>query len=58
LITSRCLNARRECCCKEFDKALKRLYMKDLFLRLPTATDAKNIVKLHKSVHSVDGWLP
>jgi hypothetical protein len=29
-----------------------------LFLRLPTATDAKNIVKLHKSVHSVDGWLP
>jgi hypothetical protein len=25
------------------------------FLRLPTATDLKNIVKLHKAVHSVDG---
>jgi hypothetical protein len=40
-------------CCKEFDKAIKRVYMKE-FLRLPTATDLKNIVKLNKSVHSVD----
>jgi hypothetical protein len=41
-------------CCKEFDKAMRSIYMKE-FLRLPTATDPKNIVKLHKSVHSVDG---
>jgi hypothetical protein len=27
------------------------------FLRLPTATDLKNIVKLHKSVHIVDGMI-
>jgi hypothetical protein len=31
-------------------------YMKE-FLRLPTATDLKSIVKLHKSVHSVDGMI-
>jgi hypothetical protein len=38
---------------KEFDKAMRSIYMKE-FLRLPTATDLKNIVKLHKSVHSID----
>jgi hypothetical protein len=43
-------------CCKEFDMAMRSLYMKE-FLRLPTATDLKNIVKLHKSVHSVDGMI-
>jgi hypothetical protein len=43
-------------CCKEFDKALKRIHMKE-FLRLPSATDLKSIVKLHKSVHSVNGLL-
>jgi hypothetical protein len=43
-------------CCKEFDKATRTIYMKE-FLRLPTATNLKNIVKLHKSVHSVDGMI-
>jgi hypothetical protein len=44
-------------CCKEFDKAMKRIHME--FLRLPTATDLllENIAKLHQSVHSVDGLL-
>jgi hypothetical protein len=42
-------------CCKEFDKAMKRIYME--FLRVPTATDLKNIVKFHKSIHSVDGMI-
>jgi hypothetical protein len=43
-------------CCKEFDKAMRTIYMKE-FLRLPTATDLKNIVKLHKAVHSLDGMI-
>jgi hypothetical protein len=43
-------------CCKEFDKAMRTICMKE-FLRLPTATDLKNIVKLHKSVHSMDGMI-
>jgi hypothetical protein len=43
-------------CCKEFDKAMRTICMKE-FLRLPTATDLKNIVKLHKAVHSVDGMI-
>jgi hypothetical protein len=43
-------------CCKQFDRAMKRIYMKE-YLRLPTATDLKNIVKLHKSVHSANGSL-
>jgi hypothetical protein len=38
--------------CKEFDKAMRTIYMKE-FLRLPPATDLKNIVKLHKSAHGV-----
>jgi hypothetical protein len=42
--------------CKEFDKAMRSIYMKET-LRLPSATDLKNIVKLHKSVHSVDGMI-
>jgi hypothetical protein len=33
---------------------MKRIYMKE-FLRLPTPTDLKNIVKLHQSAHSVNG---
>jgi hypothetical protein len=33
---------------------MKTIFMKE-FLRLPTAADLKNIVKLHQSVHSVDG---
>jgi hypothetical protein len=28
-------------CCKEFDKAMNRIYME--FLRLPSATDLKNL---------------
>jgi hypothetical protein len=43
-------------CCKEFDKAMRTIYMKE-FLRLPTATDLKSIVKLHKAAHSVDGMI-
>jgi hypothetical protein len=41
-------------CCKEFDKAMRSMYMKE-FLRLPSARDLKNIVKLRKSV---DDWIP
>jgi hypothetical protein len=44
-------------CCKEFDNAMRTIYMKE-FLRLPTATDLKNnIVKLHKAARSVDGMI-
>jgi hypothetical protein len=43
-------------CFKEFDKAMKRIYMKE-FLRLPPAADLKNIVTLHQSVHIVNGLL-
>jgi hypothetical protein len=43
-------------CCKEYDKAMRSIYMKG-FLRLATATDLKKIVKLHKAVHSVDGMI-
>jgi hypothetical protein len=43
-------------CCKEFDKAMRTIYMNE-FLRLPTATDLKNIVKLHKAAHGVDGMI-
>jgi hypothetical protein len=41
-------------CCKEFNNTMRRIYMNE-FLRLPTATDLKNFVKLHKATHSVDG---
>jgi hypothetical protein len=43
-------------CCKEFDKAMRSIYMKE-FLRLPTATDLKNIVKLHKLTTFPQSWL-
>jgi hypothetical protein len=43
-------------CCKEFDNAMRTIYMKE-FLRLPTATDLKNIVKLHKPAHGFDGMI-
>ena len=39
--------------CREFDSAIKQCY-KDEFLCLPTASDIKSIVKLHKSQHSFD----
>ena len=40
--------------CTEFDKVIKELYAKE-YLRLPDEEDLKNIVKLHKAVHKVDG---
>jgi hypothetical protein len=43
-------------CCKEFDNGMRTIYMNE-FLRLPTATDLKNIVKLHKAAHGVDGMI-
>jgi len=43
-------------CCKAFDHAMKAIYMEE-FLRLPTSTDLKKIVKLHRSVHGVDGMI-
>jgi hypothetical protein len=43
-------------CCKEFDKAMRSIYMKE-FLKLSTATDLKSIVNLHKSFHSIDGMI-
>jgi hypothetical protein len=43
-------------CCKEFDEMMRSIYMKE-FLRHPTAADLKNIVKLHKCVHSIDGMI-
>ena len=41
-------------CCREFDKAIVGLYQKE-YLRCPTPEDLKNITKLHKSVHKVEG---
>ena len=41
-------------CCFQFDKIMKMLYAAD-YLRLPDEEDLKNIVKLHKNVHKVDG---
>ena len=41
-------------CCIQFDLAIKKIYQKE-YLRLPTPTDLKNICKLHKAVHGVDG---
>jgi hypothetical protein len=43
-------------CCIEFDKAIKLIYMKE-WLRLPTATDLKSILLLHKTVHGVEGMM-
>jgi hypothetical protein len=39
---------------KEFDKVIAIVY-KEEFLRLPTVEDIKNVVKLHKVKHKVDG---
>ena len=39
--------------CKELDAARKQCYM-DRFLYLPSATDIKSIVMLHKSQHNFD----
>ena len=41
-------------CCRKFDEVVKAVYTKE-YLRLPTPTDVKNITKLHKAVHGVDG---
>ena len=41
-------------CCKNFDKAMMAIYMKE-YLRVPTKADLKAIAQLHKSVHQVDG---
>ncbi|KAG7337910.1 plant transposon protein [Nitzschia inconspicua] len=43
-------------CCVEFDKAIKSIYI-DEWLRLPTAEDLKAILKLHKTVHGVEGMV-
>jgi Plant transposon protein len=40
--------------CLQFHKAIKKIYQ-DEYLRLPDQQDLKNIVKLHKSVHGIDG---
>jgi Plant transposon protein len=41
-------------CCREFDNAIKVCYLEE-YLRVPTAGDLQSILKLHKSVHKVDG---
>jgi Plant transposon protein len=43
-------------CCIEFDKAIKLIYMKE-WMRLPTASDLKSILLLHKTVHGVEGMV-
>ena len=43
-------------CCLQFDIAVKSIYMKE-FLRLPTATDLKAILALHKTIHGVEGMV-
>ena len=40
--------------CYQFDVAMERLYQREYFC-LPTKEDVKNIVKLHKHQHQVDG---
>jgi hypothetical protein len=42
--------------CEEFCIMMKRLYAEE-YLRVPTARDLTNIVKLHKAIHGVDGIL-
>ena len=41
-------------CCYEFDRVIRQLYHEE-YLRLPTRADLRNISRLHKSVHKVDG---
>ena len=43
-------------CCDHFAQAIKTLYMSN-YLRLPTATDVKRVLKLHKAIHNVDGLI-
>jgi len=43
-------------CCVMFDKAVSKVYKKE-YLRVPTAADIKNICRLHKAVHNVDGMI-
>jgi hypothetical protein len=43
-------------CCHLFDVAIKKVYATP-FLRLPTSEVVKSIVKLHKEVHHVNGFL-
>ncbi|MGL5935539.1 MAG: transposase family protein [Cetobacterium sp.] len=40
--------------CIEFHKAIKQIYQQE-YLRLPDEQDLKSIVRLHKSVHGIDG---
>jgi hypothetical protein len=40
--------------CEEFCSALKTLYAEE-YLRVPTAADLRNIVKLHKAIHGIHG---
>ena len=40
--------------CKTFAQTVKALYEKE-YLRLPTKTDMKNIINLHRDVHDVEG---
>jgi len=41
-------------CCLEFDRVIHTVY-KPKYLKMPTARDVKQIVKLHKAVHGIDG---
>lgn len=41
-------------CCLTFDRTINSLYLYE-YLRKPTTSDLKSIVKLHKEAHGVDG---
>ena len=41
-------------CCRNFFKIIVKIYQFE-YLRMPTSEDLKNITKLHKAVHGVDG---
>ena len=41
-------------CCDNFAKAINTVYSVN-YLRLPTATDVKRVLKLHKAIHNIDG---
>eukprot|EP00980_Cylindrotheca_fusiformis_P006445 scaffold1376_cov125-Cylindrotheca_fusiformis.AAC.11 len=43
-------------CCEKFYTTIKQVYEEE-YLRIPTADDLKNIVKLHKHQHKVDGMI-
>ena len=42
--------------CREFDRAIQALYMKD-YLHVPDEEDLRNINKLHRHVPRVEGML-